>query len=73
MGKIKTSIEAGVGFALASDKQKYTVGTKPVLVHAETAHVIVRLKTEVQKADGNKNTGLFVYGKEGSDIYKITL
>ena len=72
MGKIVASNEADVGLTWASDKQKY-VGTKPVSAHAETALLLAKLKTKAQKADHSKCKGLFVYGKEGSDVYKITL
>ncbi len=72
MGKIVASKEASVSLTLVKSKQKYSA-TKPVLRHVETALVLVRLKSEAETADSNKNTGLFVYGKEGSDIYKITL
>jgi hypothetical protein len=73
VGKIKTSIEADVSLTLVKSKQRYIATTKPLLRHVETALVLVRLKSETENVDSYKNTGLFVYGKEGSDIYKITL
>ena len=71
MGKIVASIEASVDLTLASLKSKHN--SKPVMSHVETALVLVKLKAEAEKADGKGNQVLFVYGQEGSDVYKITL
>jgi hypothetical protein len=70
VGKIKTSVEADTGLALASDKQKYTASIKPKLVHAETALLLAKLKTQAEKAANNLDEPMYVYGKNG---IKITL
>jgi hypothetical protein len=73
VGKIVASNEASVSLMLATAKPKYA--TKPVLRHVETAQTLLKLKAAAAAAaeDQNKDEGMFVYGKEGSDIYKITL
>jgi hypothetical protein len=69
VGKIVASNEASVSLMLATAKSKYAI--KPVLRHVETVQTLLKLKAAVQ--DQSKDEGMFVYGKEGSDIYKITL
>jgi hypothetical protein len=71
VGKIVASNEASVSLMLATAKPKYA--TKPVLRHVETAQTLLKLKAAAAAEDQNKDEGMFVYGKEGSDIYKITL
>ncbi len=41
--------------------------------HVETALGLIKLKAEADNTDGNGDQALFVYGKDGSDSYKITL
>jgi hypothetical protein len=71
VGKIVASNEASVSLMLATTKPKYAI--KPVLRHVETVQTLIKLKAEADKSDHDKDEGLFVYGKEGSDFYKITL
>ena len=71
MGKIVASKEASVALTLASIKSKHS--PKPVLRHVETALTLVKLKAEADKSVGYGDKVLFVYGEEGSDVYKITL
>ena len=41
--------------------------------HVETALGLIKLKAEADKENSNGDQALFVYGKDGSDSYKITL
>ena len=41
--------------------------------HVETALGLIKLKAEADNTDGDGDQALFVYGKDGSDSYKITL
>ena len=71
MGKIVASKEASVSLTLATAKPKYV--TKPVLRYVETAQTLLKLKSVAALSDPSEGIGLFVYGKEGEDVYEITL
>jgi hypothetical protein len=71
VGKIVASKEASVSLMLAETKPKYA--TKPVLRYVETAQTLLKLKSVAELSDPSEGKGLFVYGSEGADVYKITL